>query len=99
MNIHEILDTMVKRQASDLYLRTKAYVRMRIDGKVEIISSEVISREEMQALTNFLLGNELRWKIFNEKFDIDFVHDEPHMGRFRVNIFMQRGTPSIVIRH
>lgn len=99
MRIQELLELMVKRQASDMYLRTKASVRMRIDGRVESVTSEPISKEEMQAVTNFLLANEQRWKVFNEKLDVDFVHEEPIIGRFRVNIFMQRGTPSIVVRH
>lgn len=99
MNIKELFNTVVEKQASDLYLRTHAYPRMRINGQVEVIGMEMTTKEEMLAVTNYLLANEMRRKIFNQNQDIDFVYDEPTGGRFRVNIFVQRGSPAIVARH
>lgn len=82
-----------------MYLRTKASPRARIHGKIEVIKQDAVSKVEMQAMTNLLLSNENRKRMFIEKRDIDFIHEEPYIGRFRINIFMQRGTPAIVARH
>lgn len=99
MKIRNLFQLMVEKEASDLYLRTKAYPRARIHGKVELIGPEPVSLEEMTATTNLLLGSEKRRKKFNENLNIDFIYDEPDVGRFRISVFTQRGTPAIVARH
>ena len=99
MNITNLFRTMIERGASDLFLRTKAYPRARISGQLEVIGNDIIEREEMQAIANYLLANEDRRKKYLENFDIDFIHEDPEAGRFRINIFTQRGTPAIVARH
>ena len=90
---------MVEQGASDLLLRTNATPRARVNGKIEVISSETVSKEEMWAAANFLLSSEERKRKFLENFDIDFIHEELGLGRFRLNVFMQRGTPALVARH
>jgi twitching motility protein PilT len=99
MNTKEIFQLMVDKEASDLYLRTKAFPRARVNGKVEIIGPKPITSAEMSGITNLLLGSEQRRKKYIENLDIDFIHEEEGVGRFRINIFTQRGTPAIVARH
>lgn len=98
-DFRELFKLMVKKEASDMYLRTKATPRARIMGKVEEISFEPITKDEMSSLTNFLLASEQRKKKFLEEHDIDFIYEEPNVGRFRINIFEQRGTAAVVARH
>jgi len=99
MELKDLFHLMVEKGASDMYLRTKAIPRARINGLVENIADEPLSKKAMQGITMFLLGDEIRRKKFQENMDIDFIHEEPSIGRFRVNIFIQRGTPAIVARH
>jgi Tfp pilus assembly pilus retraction ATPase PilT len=66
---------MVDKEASDLYLRTKAYPRARINGKVETIGTRALTKEEMSGMTNLLLGNEQSRRKFLENFDIDFIYE------------------------
>ncbi len=99
MNVKNLFKLMIDKEASDLYLRTMAYPRARINGKVEIIGNDPITTAEMNGITNLLLGNEKRRKKFLKSLDIDFIYEEPEVGRFRINIFTQRGTPAIVARH
>ncbi len=99
MKVKELFQIMVEREASDMYLRTKAYPRARINGQVEVVGTEALSKEEMSAVTNFLLEKEQLRRQFLKEMDIDFIHVEEGVGRFRVNIFMQRGSPAIVARH
>ena len=99
MKINELLKLMVEKDASDLFLRTNAIPRARINGKVQIIGEHAISQNEIKAVTSFLLATEERRMLFSKNLDIDFIYADPEIGRFRVNIFSQRGTPSIVLRH
>ncbi len=99
MNISGIFHLMVDKGASDLYLRTKALPRARINGKVEIIHNKEVSREEMDNIVTYLLANDQRRKQYREELDIDFIHEEEGLGRFRINIFTQRGTSALVARH
>ena len=99
LRINHLLMQVVAKEASDLFLRTNALPRARIDGKVQIIDSQAVTLDEMGAITNFLLGSEERKKLFAKNLDIDFIYQEPGIGRFRINIFRQRGTPAIIARH
>ena len=99
MTLEYIFKIMLEKKASDLYLRTLAAPRARINGQVTVIDEHIISRDEMQILTNAILGKEELKRRFLKNCDVDFVHEEPNVGRFRVNVFMQRGTPAIVARH
>ena len=98
MRIKKFLKQMVDAQASDLFLRTLALPRLRINGKVQTADPQLVSADEMTAITTFLLDNDERKQFFTQNLDIDFIHVEPGVGRFRVNIFKQRGTPVAVIR-
>lgn len=98
-DINELLQLMVERDASDLFLRTNAYPRLRIHGKMETVSTEKVSLDEMVAVTNLLLENELRRRTLAENQGIDFIYHKHGLGRFRVNVFIQRGTPALVARH
>ncbi|OGX25041.1 MAG: hypothetical protein A2787_04845 [Omnitrophica WOR_2 bacterium RIFCSPHIGHO2_01_FULL_48_9] len=99
MRIRELFEMMVEKEASDMFLRTNAVPRMRIDGKITMVSETVVAKDEMMAITNFLLETDDRKKSYAETKDIEFIHAEEDVGRFRVNIFTQRGTPAIVARH
>ena len=99
MNIHNLFKILVEREGSDLYLRTLALPRIRVNGKLEVVSTSVSSKEEIIMATTYLLANDEKKKLFKENLDIDFIHEEPDVGRFRVNIFTQRGTPVVVARY
>ena len=99
MKIRELFQIMVQREASDLFLRIHATPRARINGIVTKISNERMSRDEIDQIALYLLGDEQRRKKFLDYLDIDFIHVEEGVGRFRINIFTQRGTPAIVARH
>jgi twitching motility protein PilT len=99
VDIKQIFQTMVQMGGSDLMLRINSRPRARIDGDVKDIMPEILTVDDMAGLTSSLLMTEQRRKIFNEKMDIDFIYAIPEIGRFRVNVFMQRGTPSVVARH
>ncbi len=97
--ISDLFQIVLDKEASDLFLRTGAFPRARIDGKIQTIVEDALTKDEMLAITNYLLATDDRKRHYNEVKDIEFIHYEENLGRFRVNIFAQRGTPAIVARH
>lgn len=98
MRSEKLFRLMVEKGASDLFIRAGAEPRARIDGKLQIIDPKPVTKEEVVALADFLLANDAQREQYAKNLDIDFIHNEPDVGRFRVNIFTQRGTPSVVAR-
>jgi len=97
--MRNLLKDMIQREASDMFLREEATVHMRIYGVVKSIGPDILNQETIQKVTQYLLHNDERRTRFKQRLDIDFAHWEKDVGRFRINIFTQRGTPAIVIRH
>ncbi|MBL7198438.1 MAG: PilT/PilU family type 4a pilus ATPase [Candidatus Omnitrophica bacterium] len=98
MKIREFLSSMEEKRASDLFLSAGSIPRFRIDGKVCPTEAPVATPQDMQNIVSELLDTEEKKKKFKENLDIDFALSISGVGRFRVAIFMQRGTPSIVVR-
>lgn len=98
MILNELFQIMTQKDASDLFLRIGAKPTARIYGKIERIYDDVITEDHMSAFLNILVTGERR-RILNERLSIDFSYPITDLGRFRINVFIQRGTPSIVARH
>ena len=99
MRIEKLLEMMVEKNASDLFLGAGSTPHMRIDGRLHPVDDKVLTKDDLTHLADFLLTNERQRDLFAKNLDIDFVYHEEGLGRFRVNIFTQRGTPSIVARY
>ena len=99
MNFKELLKIMVDKSASDLFLRAETFPRARINGTVTAVTSDVVSVKQMQEVVDSILTEEEHRKNYKLYHDVDFVFDEQGIGRFRINIFTQRGTPALVARH
>lgn len=99
MEIRRYLKLMVEKNASDMFYRAGANMRMRIDGKVVTVDERMISLDEVNESVKQLTSNELR-DFFQKNLDVDFGVYIPELDhRFRVSIFMQRNWPSLVIRN
>lgn len=99
MQIEKLFELMVEKNASDLFLGAGSMPHMRIDGRLHPVEGKVLTRDDLTTLADFLLANERQRDLFAKNLDIDFIHQEEGLGRFRINIFTQRGTPSIVARY
>lgn len=99
MLILDSLRLMIEKKASDLFYRAGANVHMRISGGIVEIPDTYINVDEVnQAFLEML--SEHQKAAFREHMDIDFAFYSKELDhRFRVNIFMQRNTPSIVVRY
>lgn len=100
MHIRDCLGLMVEKNASDIFYRAGGSVRMRINGQVVAVSDKVISSDDINEAFDELLVIEERKEYFRNNLDIDFAYYSTCLARrFRVSIFTQRNTPSIVIRN
>jgi twitching motility protein PilU len=97
MTIREVLKVMVERNASDLYLTEGLPPVYRIEGTTEPIGSTSFTSEQLEALATELMRDKQKHE-FEETHEMNLALHYPDLGRFRVNIFRQRGTVGLVIR-
>lgn len=99
MSIKNLLKEMVEKDASDLFCRAGTTARLRIDGKIVAAGDKALTVEDLTKAVEELTAPEQR-EIFKKNLDIDFAfYLEDLDQRFRVSIFIQRNSPSIVIRN
>ncbi|MEL7371106.1 MAG: type IV pilus twitching motility protein PilT [Myxococcota bacterium] len=98
MELNDILSVAVKGGASDIHLKAGLPPMFRLNGKlVPLKDRQRISPEEMSRMALSIMNNyqRERFKQYNE---MDLAYGVPGLGRFRVNVFQQRGTVGIVLR-
>ncbi|CAN5705948.1 type IV pilus twitching motility protein PilT [soil metagenome] len=98
MHINELLQAAVTGGASDLHLKVGSYPMMRVNGTLVLASEQKrLEKPDTAAFANALLGPELRQK-FEVSREVDLAYSVPGLGRFRCNVFQQRGTIGVVLR-
>jgi len=104
MEIHELLDLTIKNNASDLHLLPGVSPTIRVDGVLRPLSSyPPISPQEIEIMIFSLLKPEQKEMLLNNK-EIDFSFGfgggaYGDLGRFRSNIYYQRGVLSAAFRY
>jgi len=98
MNIDDLLRTAMERRASDLHLKVGNYPHLRIDGElVPLTDQPRISAEDMLTMAFSMMSARQKQK-FKECSEIDMAYGVAGLGRFRVNVFQQRGNVGLVLR-
>ncbi|MGH9896664.1 MAG: PilT/PilU family type 4a pilus ATPase, partial [bacterium] len=97
MDLHALLKTMVAREASDLYLTVDVPPVYRINGVTHPLTGPPLTNEQLEALARDILLERQR-KEFEEKMEMNLALHYTDLGRFRVNIFRQRGNVGLVFR-
>lgn len=97
VGLHDLLEEMVKRGASDLHLTVGTPPQIRIDGKLVRTEHEILTSEMTMKLA-YSIMNEKQRKKFEEKGELDLSFGIERLSRFRANIFLQRGNIATAIR-
>ncbi len=97
MEIRELLKVMVERGASDLYLTTASPPMYRIEGITQPIGNQSLTPDMLRALADSFMSRTEKLE-FGEKLEMTLALAYDGLGRFRVNIFRQRGNVGVVIR-
>ncbi len=98
MDIRSLLKVMVDREASDLYLTVDASPIYRIHGATQPTDAHPFTNEQLEALALALMRGQQRSE-FEEKMEMNLALYYKELGRFRVNIFRQKGNVGLVFRH
>ncbi len=96
-DLTKYLKYMMEKDASDIYLTVGVPPMYRIEGVVYPYGSDVMGPEDTEAIA-YLAMNDRQRKIFEESLEMNLALYYPELGRFRVNIFRQRGYMGLVIR-
>jgi len=98
MNVQPLFKLMVEKHASDLFFTCYAPVKIKIDGKIMPVNKlELTPKMVKQAAMELMDEDQL--EEFSREMEIDFAISKSGLGRFRVNIFHQRGNIGMVLRY
>ena len=98
MNVKPLFKLMVEKNASDLFFAPYSPAKIKIEGKIMPVNKlEMTPKMVKQAAIELMDDDQL--EHFYKELEIDFAISEPGLGRFRVNVFHQRGNISMVLRY
>jgi twitching motility protein PilT len=98
MHINDLLKIAVTSGASDLHLKVGSYPMMRVNGTLVVASEEKrLERGDTEAMATTMFSPEHLEK-FRKAQEVDLAYSVAGMGRFRCNVFQQRGTVGLVLR-
>jgi twitching motility protein PilU len=92
------LALMVKRGASDLFLSSGVPASLKIQGVVQRLAEAALSGTQIQRLA-YSVMRESQTRSFESTWECDLAIALEGLGRFRVNVFRQRGEVAVVVRH
>lgn len=96
LHIQDLLQATIDRKASDLHLLAGYPVTIRIDGVLTPIEKEVLTGEEIQKLVEPILSEEQKKLVENNR-ELDLSYGFG-TGRFRINIYFERGSMAAAFR-
>jgi twitching motility protein PilT len=91
------LSLLVERNGSDLHVKVGTPPKVRRSGALLPLGREPLSHDEMEAIGTAIVPPE-KVERFEAAGEVDFAYSLPGVGRFRVNVFRQRGSVSAVFR-
>ncbi len=97
MEIDDLLTKFVEKGVSDIHLHTDMPPMGRSSGKLLAASKAKLTAEQLDKLID-IMCNEDQKKLFREERQVDVAYSIPGLARFRVNLFMQQGALSAVLR-
>ncbi len=97
LTIRQLLMVMVKKDASDIYITAGMPPSFRINGVVYPTKQPPLSTVQCEQLANATMSEKQR-AGFAETYEMNLALSYPDIGRFRVNVFRQRGSGGLVVR-
>ena len=98
MHVNDLLKVAVEANASDLHLKVGSYPMMRVGGALLPASEEHrLTPEDTVAMAAAVMSAAQRQR-FKESQEVDLAYSVSGLGRFRCNIFQQRGSLGLVLR-
>jgi len=98
MNLNELLKMTFEKKASDLHVKVGVPPILRIDGRLIPLETEKRTSQEDALTVALSIMSTAQKARFKEKNELDMAYAVPGLGRFRVNVFQQRGSVGMVFR-
>jgi twitching motility protein PilT len=98
MNLDTLLRVMVSRGASDLHLKVNSFPHIRINGELVPMADQGKLGKEDSLMMAFAIMNAKQKERFRDTAEADVGYSVRGLGRFRMNVFQQRGSVSVAIR-
>jgi twitching motility protein PilT len=96
--LNQLLTMAVNNKASDVHLQVGENPLLRINGLLMQVKYHHLSSEEMEIIVRTLTGEERFAREFRDQNEFDVSYEIPEVGRFRVNVYKQRGLYGAVLR-
>ena len=96
--IHDLLALAVETGASDVHITASQRAFFRLNSILQPASDDAYSAEVVRAIVADIVPPHVADRLA-ETHEADFSHQEPDVGRFRVNVFYGQGEPAIAFRH
>lgn len=97
MNLEPYLRLMAEQRASDLYLTSGATIRVRVEGRLRAVGKTPVDTAMIASVVETHLSEGQRAR-FEARGQVDIAHQIDGVGRYRFNIFRQRGLPALAVR-
>jgi twitching motility protein PilT len=98
MHVNDLLKVAVDKGASDLHLKVGSYPMVRVHGRLTRVTDEKrLDHEDLVEMAASIMSATQRQR-FKDAQEIDLAYSVPGLGRFRCNVFQQRGTIGMVLR-
>src|SRR2546428_2833754 len=98
VHINDLLKIAAERRASDLHIKVGSHPVIRVDGELTpVVEPKRLMQEDTIAMAFSIMSSRQKEK-FKNNYEIDIAYSVPGLGRFRCNIFQQRGTVGMVLR-
>ncbi len=98
MDIFQYLKKLVDLEGSDLYISSGIAPSVRVEGNTYGITEEIVTQETAYEMVKTILSEE-QLEDFEKNLELNTALHVPDVGRFRVNVFKQRGGFALVARH
>lgn len=97
VDLSQLLKEMVRQEASDLHIGVGSAPRIRVNERLLTVGKEELNANASKDLIYSILTNEQKARFERDK-ELDFAFTKEGLGRFRVNVFWQRGYVGVAIR-
>ena len=98
MYLDRLFKMMADRQASDMFISCGAPINMKVNGVLSPLSDRSMDLDTVRRVAYELMSDD-QAKTFEAEHEMNLSYLDPQVGNFRINIFRQRGTISLVIRY
>ena len=96
--LHSLLKFAINMGASDIHLKANHHPTIRVASQLFPVQVDPPTLEQMQEIVRHLLPQHLQTRFDREK-EVDFSYFADNLGRYRVNVYLQRGVPAVAMRY